>query len=199
MQPGKHLLFSLPNMQAMLERKYTNCINFEHTVFLAEPYIEFLLGRYGFRVSRKQYFMDDHSIFYDAVRDFTVRGDPLPAGLYEKNRNLYLDYVDYHVRLIVDLNKKIRSSRRAVYLFGAHVFAQYLIEYGLDTSRIVCLLDNDPKKDGRRLYGTGLTVCSPRVLRDVEAPLVVLKAGVYNEEIKRDIVRNINSDATFLE
>lgn len=199
MQPGKHLVFSLPNMQVMLQRKYTNCINFEHTVFLTEPYIEFLLGRHGFRVVRKQYFMDDHSIFFDAVRDLAVCDDPLPAGLYDKNRKLYLNYIDYHVRLIEDLNARIRSSRRPVYLFGAHVFAQYLIEFGLDTSRIVCLLDNDPKKHGRRLYGTALTVHSPRVLRDIEAPLVVLKAGVYNDEIRRDIEQNINSDATFLE
>jgi len=30
---GQNLIFSLPNMEEMLKRKYTNCINFEHTVF----------------------------------------------------------------------------------------------------------------------------------------------------------------------
>ena len=34
MAPGKKHVFSLPNMEVMLERKYTNCINFEHIVFL---------------------------------------------------------------------------------------------------------------------------------------------------------------------
>jgi hypothetical protein len=199
MKPGKHLVFSLPNMQVMLERKYTNCINFEHTIFLTEPYIEFMLARHGFRVARKQYFMDDHSIFYDAVRDPAVRAVPLPAGLCEKNRKLYLDYVDYHVKLIEDLNRKIRAAERKVYLFGAHVFAQYLIEFGLDTSRITCLLDNDPKKQGRRLYGTSLKVSSPKILREVDKPIVVLKAGVYNDEIRNDILKNINPAATFPE
>jgi hypothetical protein len=186
-------------MQAMLERKYTNCINFEHTVFLTEPYIEFLLAKHGFRLVRKQYFMDDHSIFYATVRDREVRATTLPADLYDKNRRLYLDYVDYHVKLIEDLNRKIRAAERKVYLFGAHVFAQYLIEFGLDTSRLTCLLDNDPKKQGRRLYGTGLKVSSPKILREVDRPIVVLKAGVYNAEIRNDILQNINPAATFLE
>ena len=35
---------------------------------------------------------------------------------------------------------------QSIYLFGAHVFAQCLIEFGLDTSSIVCLLDNDIKR-----------------------------------------------------
>jgi hypothetical protein len=199
MGEGKHLVFSLPNMQVMLERKYTNCINFEHTVFLTEPYVEFLLAKHGFRLLTKEYFMDDHSIFYAAVRDPSVKPLELPHGLYEKNKQLYMDYVHYHEELIKDLNRKISDSTQPVYLFGAHVFAQYLIAFGLDTSRIVSLLDNDPKKQGKRLYGTSLMVQSPKVLRDVVNPFVILKAGVYNQEIKADILNNINASTTFLE
>ena len=86
-----------------------------------------------------------------------------------------------------------------MYLYGAHIFAQYLIEFGLDTNRIVNLLDNDPNKQGKRLYGTSLKVKSPKALRAVKNPIVILKAGVYNQEIKDDILGNINSAVTFLE
>lgn len=199
MSAGKHLVFSLPNMQVMLERKYTNCINFEHTIFLTEPYIEFLLARHGFRLLTREYFMDDHSIFYAAVRDAAAKPVALPHGLYEKNRQLYQDYVNYHVELIGDLNRRMRDTSRPVYLFGAHVFAQYLIEFGLDVSRIVSLLDNDRKKQGKRLYGTNLMAHAPRVLREVRDPVVILKAGVYNQEIKDDILQNINPSVTFFE
>ena len=199
MSVGKKLVFSLPNMQVMLERKYTNCINFEHTVFLTEPYIEYLLAKHGFKLLTKEYFMDDHSIFYSAVRNAEVEPMPLPQGLYEKNKNLYMDYVDYHKTLIADLNQKMSETTQPIYLFGAHVFAQYLLEMGLNTAMIVSLLDNDPKKQGRRLYGTKLSVSSPKVLADVEGPIVILKAGVYNDEIKKDILENINKSAHFLE
>ncbi|EAT59778.1 class I SAM-dependent methyltransferase [Chlorobium ferrooxidans] len=196
---GKHLVFSVPNMQVMLERKYTNCINFEHTVFLTEPYIEYLLAKHGFKLLAKEYFLEDHSIFYATVRDKAVRPITLPPDLYEKNRQLYLDYVNYHRELITDLNSRIAATPNPLYLFGAHIFAQYLIAFGLDTSRIVSLLDNDPQKQGKRLYGTRLTVCSPKVLREVKEPVVILKAGVYNKEIKEDILGNINPDVLFLE
>lgn len=199
MADGQHLVFSLPNMQVMLKRKYTNCINFEHTVFLTEVYVEFLLAKHGFRLLTKEYFMDDHSIFYAAIRDSSINPIALPHGLYVKNKQLYMDYVSYHKELINDLNHRMSDTTKLVYLFGAHVFAQYLIAFGLDTSRIVSLLDNDPHKQGKRLYGTNLTVQSPKVLREVNDPIVILKAGVYNQEIKDDILGNINSVVTFLE
>jgi len=198
MGEGKKLIFSLPNMQVMLERKYTNCINFEHTTFLTEPYVEFLLAKHGFRLLNKEYFMDDHSIFFAAVRDSSVKPVDLPSGLYKKNKQLYMDYVRYHEDLIQELNDKIRNINQPVYLFGAHVFAQYLIAVGLDTKRIVSLLDNDPNKQEKRLYGTDLTVQSPKALRGVKTPSVILKAGFYNDEIKQDILGNINPETVFL-
>lgn len=196
---GKHLVFSLPNLQAWLGKKYTNSINFEHTVFLTEPYVEYLLAKHGFRVLQKDYFLDDHSIFYATVRDSTVKPVALPDGLYEKNKQLYLEYVTYHKELIKDLNTRMANTKQPIYLFGAHIFAQYLIAFGLDTTRIVSLLDNDPKKQGKRLYGTKLNVQSPKALQDVKDPIVILKAGVYNEEIKSDIIENINRNVVFFE
>ena len=199
MSMGQKLVFSLPNMQVMLERKYTNCINFEHTIFLTEPYVDYLLAKHGFKLLEKEYFMGDHSIFYAAVRDTDVKPTSLPQGLYEANKKLYMNYVDYHKALIYDLNQKMSYRMQPIYLFGAHVFAQYLLEMGLNTNKIVCLLDNDPKKQGRRLYGTKLKVASPKVLAEVKDPIVILKAGVYNDEIKKDILENINKSTEFLE
>ena len=143
--------------------------------------------------------MDDHSIFYAAIRVTSVAPMVLSSTLYGNNKALYLNYVAYHEQLIKDLNQRLSAVKRPVYLFGAHVFAQYLIGFGLDSSRIACLLDNDPNKQGRRLYGTGLMVQSPAVLKDLENPYVILKAGVYNQEIKKDILENINPAVDFLE
>ena len=196
---GNNLIFSLPNIQVMLERKYTNGLNFEHTVFLTEPYIEYLLAKHGFRLLEKKFFMDDHSIFYATIRDASVEPVELPPGLYERNKQLYLDYVQYHEKLIVELNAIISNTQRPVYLFGAHVFSQYLIEFGLVTNKIVCLLDNDPGKHGKRLYGTNLVVQSPKILKDIDQPIVILKAGVYNTEIKEAILNDINDNVTFVE
>ncbi|HLB42246.1 MAG TPA: class I SAM-dependent methyltransferase [Gammaproteobacteria bacterium] len=199
MDEGKQLVFSLPNLRVWLERKYTSCINFEHTLFLTEPYVEYLLAKHGFKLVSKEYFMDDHSIFYDAIRDRSVTPMRLPDGLYKKNKQLYLDFISYHQKLISDLNKKTSQSKQSVYLFGAHVFTQYLVAFGLNTTPIISLLDNDLSKQGKRLYGTHLMVQSPHVLKNIECPAVILKAGAYNQEIKEDILKNINKFVTFFE
>ena len=201
LQDGQMLIFSIPNMKEMLQRKYTNCLNFEHTIFITEPYVEYLLSRNGFRKIEKRYFKADHSIFYAYIKDSNVSIASLPEGLYESNKKIFLEYVNYHKNLIRQLNIKMEeiSKLQSIYLFGAHIFAQYLIEFGLDTRHIVCILDNDANKQSKRLYGTSVMVASPRILEDLENPIIILKAGVYNKEIAEDILININSTAIFWE
>jgi hypothetical protein len=198
MREGQTLAFSIPNLQVMLERGYTNCINFEHTLLLSEPYVDHLLARHGFRLQRKEYFLEDHSVFYSARRDSTVRAGELPSGLYELHAQLYRRYVSSHKELAREINARIAHSASPVYLFGAHVFAQYMLAFGLDASRLTGILDNDPHKQGKRLCGTSLQVSAPAILRDLERPVVILRAGVYNAEIRAAITQEVNPDVVFL-
>ena len=54
------------------------------------------------------------------------------------------------------------------------------------------VLDNDKQKQNKRLYGTNLNVRSPKILSEYEKPIVILKVGIYKDEIKKDILENIN-------
>ena len=112
---------------------------------------------------------------------------------------MFLNYVNYHNNLVSDINLKIEKTNKEVYLFGAHIFSQYLISFGLNCDKIVKILDNDISKQGKRLYGTPFNIESPKILKNKKNPIVILKAGVYNEEIKSDILNNINKNVTFLE
>jgi 2-polyprenyl-3-methyl-5-hydroxy-6-metoxy-1,4-benzoquinol methylase len=197
MNDGDLLIFTLPNMQVMLENNYTNCINFEHTIYFTEPYIEYFLNKYNFELVEKQYFRKDHSIFYCAKKTNNILAN-LPNGLYKKNKSTFQKYINNHLDDVNKINEIISKTNLPVYLFGAHVFSQYLISFGLDVSKIICLLDNDTKKESKRLYGTSLVCKNPRILKDIPEALVVLRAGVYNEEIKNDISTNINSNITFI-
>jgi hypothetical protein len=124
----------------------------------------------------------------------------LPAPeLYETNKQLFQGYLDHHVELIEEINTAIDTAPGPVYLFGAHVFSQFLLNFGLNRSAIVSILDNSTLKQGKRLYGTDLLVDSPSVLADKNNPTIILRCGVFNNEIKQDILTNINSTAIFLE
>ena len=59
-------------------------------------------------------------------------------------------------------------------------------------------LYNDKQKQDKRLYGTNLKVKSPKILSKYKNPYVILRVGVYKDEIKEDILKNINSDTKFI-
>ena len=94
-----------------------------------------------------------------------------------------------------ELEKHIKSD---IFIFGAHIFTQFLLNFGLKTN-FINVLDNDINKQGEFLYGTNLVVKSPKILSEYKNPVVVLRAGQFNNEIKQDILNNINNKTLFLE
>jgi predicted SAM-dependent methyltransferase len=197
-QEGGLLLFSVPNMEYMLKNNYTNCINFEHTIFLTEPYIEHILLKHKFEIVSKEYFKVDHSIFYCAKKVDRSLDCSLNNNLYAINKAYFNNYIQSHLQDVAQLNDLISKTDKPVFLFGAHIFSQYLLSFGLNTNKIVCLLDNDRKKQGKRLYGTALQSNTPAVLKGLGEVFVILRAGVYNEEIRQDILNNINPHVVFI-
>jgi len=192
-------VFSLPNMHEQLSRKYTNCLNFEHTCFLAEPFVDELLKIHGFKILKKEYFKD-HSIFYATEKVTDVHEIQILniRNYYAEYKKLFLDFIDYHKILVSDLNERLSTFHGDIFLFGAHVFSQYLLAFGLKETRIKAVLDNSPTKQGKRLYGTGLTVYSPETLKNEGETGVILKVGIYRNEIIKQISL-INPKVKFFE
>ncbi|EAK0440369.1 class I SAM-dependent methyltransferase [Campylobacter lari] len=189
---GGYMIFSLPNMQKWLECKFGNCINFEHTIFLNENLIEYLLYKNKFQIIVKKYFKD-HSIFYLTKKSESQKNIELKND-YEENKKLFLDMKEYYKNEVKKLNQLIKETAKEIYLFGAHLFSQNLIYNGLDVSKIKYILDNDTNKQEKRLYGTNLYVKSPQILKNNDNVLVILNAGVYSDEIKDGILNDINSN-----
>jgi hypothetical protein len=192
---GDKHVFSLPNMKAMLRSKFTNCLNFEHTIFLEEEIIDTLLQEAGFKVVHKEYF-EQHSIFYSSVKV----SEPTKLSSYfgqknedklRENTALLNDFIGYHRDLIKRLNDEISNYSGPVFLFGAHIFSQFLLASGLDSTKIVSILDNSPMKKGKRLYGTPFSVYGLDHLSYIRDCSVILAAGSYQKEISAQL-KSIN-------
>ena len=192
---GLHI-FSFPNLNEWLLRKYLNCLNFEHTIFLAEIYIDCILKRTGFELLKKIKFRSDHSIFYLTRYTGEKKSISFP-NLYAQNKQLYLEYVNHYRNFVSQLNSKLAKFPHKAYLFGAHIFSQYLLAFGLDQTKIHGILDNSPLKIGKRLYGTNFTVFNPKVIANEDAG-VILKVGSYRNEII-DQLKKINPSVTIFE
>jgi hypothetical protein len=199
-QPGDHHCFSVPDLRTWLQRGYTNAMNFEHSFLLTEADVQALLAEQGFRVVAREPFGDQHSVFYATVKaePGSIAPQPVGPGAYAANKALILDYRSKLLAEVQHLNAQIQRVEGPVFLFGAHVFSQTLLALGLDSSRIDCLLDNAAMKHGQRLYGTQLQVRGPAALRGLDRPVVVIRAGAYEAEIKAAILRDHNPGTVFI-
>lgn len=194
---GGKMIFSVPNMKVWLGKKYGNCLMFEHTYYLPEEVVEFLIEEYGFKVICKQYFQE-HSIFFACEKiEKKYFVQPLRPRKYTENRALYQDFVDYYVNIVKEIDGKISNYSGVRYVFGAHIFTLYLQVFGLKEEYFLNILDNASGKIGKRLYGTNLIVKSPKCLKEHDEAIVVLRAGIYTDEIKKDILENINPNIFF--
>ncbi|KKW46704.1 MAG: hypothetical protein A3A43_02530 [Candidatus Liptonbacteria bacterium RIFCSPLOWO2_01_FULL_56_20] len=192
---GLHI-FSVPNLAKYLELGYSNCVNFEHSIFLAEYFIDHFLAKNRFAVIKKHYF-HEHSIFY-AARKTEKKLDTRLASKYREYKKKFLAYARNNNKIVADINRKIVKTEGAVYLFGAHVFSQMLVTLGLRTEKIKFVLDNSKIKQGKRLYGTDLLVQPPEFIRGEKKPTIILRVGAYKKEIQAQI-RSINKSTVFIE
>ena len=105
---------------------------------------------------------------------------------YDKNKKNYLEYISFHKSLFKNVDKQI-ANEKEVFVFGAHAQSQFMFHFGLDAKKIYRVLDNDKQKQGRRLCGTNLLVASPEIIKNCIKPIVILRAGAFENEIKEQL------------
>lgn len=190
---GQKMIMSVPLLDNMVRANFTNSLNFEHTYMLSESLLSFILNNAGFKIIDKKLF-NPFNMFIVCEKVFNSIKNKL-INNYERNLNLFFNFIKFHKEFIEEVNKVDNN----LYVFGGHIFTQYLFAFGLDPKKCICVLDNDPNKIDKRLYGTNLFIKSPKILRDLKEPIVVLRTAQFSKEIKDDILKNINSNTRFIE
>ena len=187
---GKHI-FTMPNMQPMIKKGYANAMNFEHPFYYDEKLVDCLLLKNNFKIIKKKLFKEDHSIMYVTKIDNSHNTNQNKKlnnyQQYSKNFKLFKKTFELWKKEIIKINKLIKRYNN-VFLFGAHVFSQLQIFNGLNKKKIIGILDNDKNKINDFLYGTNLKVYNPIILKKITQPCVILRAGSYNQEIKKKLL-----------
>jgi len=194
---GGYHAFSIPNMKGMLKNKIASVMNFEHPYYYDEDLVETLLNQCGFKILRKKYFLKSHSIFY-LTKKTNKKYKVNSYSKYEVNKRMFENYKNYWTKNAKNYNEKLKKLKnKDIYLFGAHIFSQMLLFNGLNSKLIKCILDNDINKHDERLYGTDLIVREPNIICNLKDPVVILKAGEYNREIKSQL-KKINQNVRII-
>jgi hypothetical protein len=181
------MIFSLPDMKALMEQGVLSVVNFEHSYYLAEQYVDVLCKRYGFDIVEKQHFGNGHSLIY--VTQYT--GNRMEVSVeniwYQKNRELFLNWFTENKNKVTEWNHLMENSDLPCYLFGGHISTQFYQAFGLNLDKIRGILDNDKTKRGKRVCGTALEILSPEELKGFGDCAVILPKSPYAEEIKRGL------------
>jgi predicted SAM-dependent methyltransferase len=188
------IIFSIPNIKWLLENKAlpTGILHFEHTYYIDVDNIEYFLNRSGFKLEKLEYYKN-HSIFIKAIKDVNIT-----SSIIVKNNisAKFLDIVSYYKSKIETIKTFLSSSK--FYLYSAHINTQYLLNNGINTDNIICLLDNSTSKIGKKLYGYNLDINYPSSIENDEAPIVVVShMGAYIDEIKKDLIK-FNKNVIFI-
>jgi len=170
----KNFIISIPNMLEYMKYNFPS-LHFEHPVLVTENYIDFICNKTGWKIVSKKHYKD-HSIFYHLeVSDI---------GICKKyNINYELNILDAFFSHIKRRIIKLRNYK--FYMFGAHFPLYYFLSLGLSEDNILGVIDNDTKKQNKRMYGLNIFTYSP-----LDIPVgsnICIEMGPYTEEIKQNL------------
>ncbi|HWI73257.1 MAG TPA: class I SAM-dependent methyltransferase [Baekduia sp.] len=182
---GGLMILSVPDIESLLaQHSGSNALNFEHTYQFGIPALLWMLADAGFELEALRRF-GRHSIFVAAVaKDAPGAAGPAPAG---DHGAAFARFVEDARADAAALTGRAAAYDGDVYLFGGHVFSQFIIGCGFDAGRATGVLDNDPAKQGLRLYGTDLMVSAPAAVADAGAVAVIVRAAHYTGEITEQL------------
>ena len=194
MRLGSRMIFSIPAMDGLLEAGHVSTLNFEHTYYVSDRVVRRLLQNAGFAVIAAELFAK-HSIFYACERRDLPAAPPCPADLEDIAlfRNAVRDQRDD----VEQITRELAAFEGPAYVFGAHIFSQYLFALGLPQEPFEAVLDNSSAKQGKRLYGTGLKVLRPESIGKNQKIMVVLRSGPYDDEIREGVLWATGGNAVF--
>jgi len=185
------ICISIPNMEHLLESKNISVLHNEHTYFVAEKELTYLFSLVGYSCKRSTPFKK-HSTFYEFVPSGAQAGPISPQPEQALKLKNILASFETSVRAIT-------IDKPCFICPGGHYGQK--IAYYLQPFRhhILGFLDNDPSKQGLRVYGTDVKVYSPEILRDFQTSgvYVILYAGPYTEELKAQL-NLIHSDIQYI-
>ena len=174
-----NFIVSIPNMGEYLKSNFP-ALHFEHPVFLSESYMEYICSSNGWLIVKKAKYKN-HSIFYQ-LQSSSKKFKPVYYDI-ETDLNFLDNFFQYYLKRI----EKLKNNQ--FYIFGAHFPLYYLLSLGLDKKNILGVVDNDIKKQNKRMYGLDIQTYCPKSIPS--GSNICVEMGPYNIEIKKNLKNHV--------
>ena len=196
MNDDAKIYLSVPNLQDILYNKKMSPagLHFEHTFYYDIELLKLFFETTGWAVD-KHINYQNHSHFLKLIKTQKVNNN---YSYFDTNKKYFIESIEDICSKVKEINKEISNYVGKVYLYGAHIQTQIMLNLGLEQQRIESILDNSKQKHKKVLYGTNLRVEDPKsVLSLSEECMIVCHMGHYTEEIIKEIL-SLNSKVRFV-
>lgn len=184
-KPGGRLLIETPYIEHTLTQHVVGNFYHQHLHYFSRESLPLIFQRAGFEIVAHG--IKDFRQFVVAVRvDGTI--DALDDSLVPYGA-MICSQIDsfrrYLEELRLDMAAWLAGNPGRIAIYGASSTATGIVYAGgLPLGRLAYLVDADPRKHGKVLPGTGLTVFSPDRLREDPVETVFIASDFFKEEIK---------------
>lgn len=180
------MIFGVPNMEHIGKNEIAPCLGifFEHTIFLNQENISYLLKKNGFQILQIVYH-ESHSLLYHVKKVNNFQNEKVVVFNYGKQ---FFITLDKYKKFVDSCNDFLENKQnKSVYIFGASYNTQFLLSLGLNVDKIDGIIDNCFDKHGHFLYGYNLQIFPPNILIGRDS-CVILKNGYYSDEIRNQLL-----------
>jgi hypothetical protein len=141
-----------PNMEYAIQNDIHINLTAEHTFYINNNTMEVLFNKYGFILSKKEYF-ENHTICYEFIRSNKDINIPQYPKLSFSYYNNYMARINTRIS---EINNIINNKENIYYLWPASMHTIPLFIHGLNYKGIKGFVDNSPNKIGKYFYGYNL-------------------------------------------
>jgi predicted SAM-dependent methyltransferase len=191
------LIVSVPLTALAFSLGYHNALNFQHTYMITENNLRYVLNSANFEILKFEYFNEVNVFIHAKKRDFVFR--QLIDEYYENKEYFDKYFISMFDKADHIVNKIFDEIYKPTFMFGAHLFSQTpLTIYPELGSHVNAILDNDPTKHYRRLYGfSNLMVFPSSIIKNMPLCRVIVDAAQYTPEIIASL-KQINPNVEIL-
>jgi 2-polyprenyl-3-methyl-5-hydroxy-6-metoxy-1,4-benzoquinol methylase len=183
------IFISIPNMSALLNRRSSSIIHYEHTYYIDKYFTEYLLSEQGYSLTKYVEFKD-HSLCMQFKKTNCEK------QVIEPRHNIVEQIHDIYNSMYTRFQGQEISPTS--YIIPAGHMGQLFYSIAKPSS-IYGFLDNDPSKQGKRLYGTPYMIYPfDQLKRHSETIDVYIYAGPYLKEVVKQLEQYSNIRMTIL-
>lgn len=190
-----YMIFGMPNMEYIMKNNISLYfgVMFEHNIFHSVSNVIELLEQARFKIIDVEFY-ENHSIFFKVKKSQLktnhqqmINSFRFDYNLKDKFKENLMYYDNCIYKWVAYVNHKKNKKMKNIYLFGAS-YNNHLLLHKIDNRlNIKGVLDNCKEKQGNFFYGFNTLILSPSILKKEDA-IVILKNGVYNDEIKKQLL-----------